>query len=126
MIKIDIFRHERDTALQVAAGSVIFREGDEAHSMYVILEGTTRASVQGNPLGEMGAGEAFGEMALIGGRLRSATVTAVTDCALAEIGEKRFLFLVQQHPRFALQVMRTLVDRLVLRTTPGSTGLPST
>ncbi len=43
---------------------------------------------------------------------RSATVTASTNCTLAEIDEKRFLFLVQQTPTFALNVMRLLSHRL--------------
>jgi CRP-like cAMP-binding protein len=51
-------------------------------------------------------------MALIDHGPRSATVTASTDCTLAEIDEKRFLFLVQQTPIFALNVMRTLSHRL--------------
>ena len=54
----------------------------------------------------------MGEMALIDHGPRSATVTASTDCTLAEIDEKRFLFLVQQTPMFALSVMRLLSQRL--------------
>jgi CRP/FNR family cyclic AMP-dependent transcriptional regulator len=43
---------------------------------------------------------------------RAATVTAQTDCTLAKIDEKRFLFLTQQTPSFALNVMRVLSQRL--------------
>jgi len=51
-------------------------------------------------------------MALIDHAPRAATVTALTDSTLAEIDEKRFLFLTQQTPSFALNVMRVLSQRL--------------
>ena len=53
-----------------------------------------------------------GEMALVDHAPRTATVTAQTDSTLAQIDEKRFLFLVQQTPSFALNVMRLLSQRL--------------
>ncbi|MEZ4622222.1 MAG: hypothetical protein R2867_42875 [Caldilineaceae bacterium] len=47
---------------------------------------------------------------------RSATAVAKTACLLAPIGEKRFLFLVQETPYFALHVMSVMAERLRLRT----------
>lgn len=60
----------------------------------------------------LSAGGLFGEMALIDGSPRSATVRAKTLCELAPINEKNFLFLVHETPFFAIAVMRTLADRL--------------
>ena len=51
-------------------------------------------------------------MALIDRVTRAASVTALSDCTLAKIDEKRFLFLTQQTPSFALNVMRVLSQRL--------------
>jgi CRP-like cAMP-binding protein len=51
-------------------------------------------------------------MALIESRPRSATAVARTDWKLVAVSEKRFAFLVQQTPHFALQVMRVMADRL--------------
>ena len=50
--------------------------------------------------------------ALVAGEKRSANARAATDCRIVEISEKRFLFLVQQTPFFALEVMRVLAARL--------------
>jgi len=53
-----------------------------------------------------------GEMALIDSSARSATAVARTDCELIPVDDKRFMFLVQQTPFFAIHVMRVLADRL--------------
>jgi CRP-like cAMP-binding protein len=53
-----------------------------------------------------------GEMAMIDGQPRTATAVARTDCKLIPIDQKRFQFLVQQTPYFAIEVMRVLVERL--------------
>ena len=53
-----------------------------------------------------------GEMALIDHSPRSATAVARTDVTLVPVGEKQFLFLVSRTPHFALNVMRTLAQRL--------------
>jgi CRP-like cAMP-binding protein len=57
-------------------------------------------------------GALLGELALIEQAVRSATVTATTDCQFLPIDARRFQFLVQQTPNFALHVMRTMADRL--------------
>ena len=54
----------------------------------------------------------FGEMAMIDGAPRTATAVARSDCKLVPIDEKRFQFLVQQTPYFAIEVMRVLAGRL--------------
>lgn len=95
-----------------APGDVIFTEGDEGHQMYVIKEGTVEVHVAGRTLTELGPGDLVGEMALIDGGARSATVTARTACQMVPIDEKRFMFLVQQNPFFALEVMRAIVHRV--------------
>jgi CRP-like cAMP-binding protein len=60
----------------------------------------------------LGPGEPFGEMALIDQAPRVASATAKTQCTLAVISEKRFLFMVQTTPHFALQIMKVMADRL--------------
>jgi CRP-like cAMP-binding protein len=59
----------------------------------------------------LGPDDIFGEMALVGSSPRSATAVAVTDCTLAVINKHRFLFLVQETPMFALQVMPAMASR---------------
>src|SRR4029077_14242915 len=94
------------------AGSVIFREGDEARELFVIKSGQVRIQIGNRTVTELGADSIFGEMALIDNEPRSATATAVTDVELVPVSEKQFLFLVSQTPYFALKVMRVLAKRL--------------
>lgn len=111
MISIDLFRNE-DQFEEFAAGEAIFSEGEEGHLMYVVLEGCVTLRIKGTVVEELGPGGMLGEMALIDAAPRVATAIAETRSKLVPITEKRFSFLIQQTPRFALQVMRVLADRL--------------
>src|SRR5512144_2017998 len=89
-----------------AAGDVSFAEGDKGDAMYVIRNGEVTIEHGGRVIETLGGGGIFGEMALIDGSVRSATVRAKTDCEVAPINEKTFLFLVHETPFFAIAVMR--------------------
>jgi CRP/FNR family transcriptional regulator, cyclic AMP receptor protein len=95
-----------------APGEVIFREGDKADKMYVVLSGEVEVHLQGTVIDTLAQGATFGEMALIDGSPRSATVVAKTSSEVAAINEKTFVLLVDEMPYFALSTMRNLVDRL--------------
>ncbi len=111
MMTIGLFRNATDTR-DFSAGATIFREGDAGHEMFVIRSGAVDIVVGDHAVATLAEGEIFGEMALIDTRPRSATAKARENCTLVPIDERRFTFLVQQTPQFALQVMRTLADRL--------------
>jgi CRP/FNR family cyclic AMP-dependent transcriptional regulator len=106
-----LFRNETNIA-SLKPGETLFSEGDPALCMYVVRSGTVRVTSGSTVLEEIGAGSILGEMALIEDTPRSATVTAVTDCEIAMVDHRRFLFLVQQTPSFALNVMKVLSHRL--------------
>src|SRR5271166_5459861 len=107
-------------AQRVKAGSIIFREGDEAHELFVIKSGQVRIQIGNRTVAELSADNIFGEMALIDNEPRSATAIAATEVELVAVSEKQFLFLVSQTPFFALKVMRVLAQRL--RTTNKTFG----
>jgi CRP/FNR family transcriptional regulator, cyclic AMP receptor protein len=93
-------------------GDVVFARGDVADRMYVVAEGEVEIAI-GNTIVDVVAAEGiFGEMALISKEPRSATARARSDCRIVEIPEKRFLYLTQETPYFALEVMRVMVSRL--------------
>jgi len=60
----------------------------------------------------IGPGGILGEMALLDNEPRSTTAIANTDCKLAPVDQRRFTFLVQQTPYFAIQVMQIMAERL--------------
>jgi CRP-like cAMP-binding protein len=94
-------------------GDVVFREGEAAHHMYVVLDGELELQVEGRTVGSSRTGELLGEMAIVGNHKRTATAVAKTACRLAPVTERRFVLLVQETPYFALHVMKVLTDRIV-------------
>lgn len=108
---LNLFSRERHT-VALKRGDTLFKKGDPAQSMFVVLSGELRVSDELSLDESIGAGGIVGEMALIDQAPRSATVTATADTTVAELDEKRFLFLVSQTPSFALNVMRVLSGRL--------------
>ncbi len=112
MDKFMMFRHATDTA-DFEPGETVFRAGDTGSSMYVIVEGEVEILLNDSPIDLLSEGDLFGEMALINPEEpRAATAVAKTKVRLAEVDEKRFTFMVQQTPRFSLQVMRVISTRL--------------
>jgi CRP/FNR family cyclic AMP-dependent transcriptional regulator len=97
---------------KVAAGETIILEGGVAHEMFLLRKGRAEIRVKDQPIEEVGPGGIFGEMALIDQSPRSATVVALEDTEIIPINERLFVILVQDAPYFALDVMRTLVERI--------------
>jgi len=106
----ELFRQDPDT-VQLAPGEFLYREGDKADKMYVLLEGEIDIRVRDYVKTER-EGAIVGEAAVIEERARSADAVAKSACRLAQIDRRRFDFLVQQHPHFATYVMKSLVDHL--------------
>ncbi len=94
------------------AGHRFFTTGDHGEIMYVVTEGEVEITLRGKVLETVYAGGIFGEMALIDHKERSADVAAKTDVQVSSIDQKRFLYLVRNHPFFALEVMKIMTDRL--------------
>lgn len=101
------------------AGEILFHQGDVGDAMYVIVDGIVSVFVTDKALGltmdlaTLGRGEAFGEMALVTGERRSATVKAVEDNTKV-LGLSRDVFyrLVQAVPQVGLTIASTLARRL--------------
>jgi CRP/FNR family cyclic AMP-dependent transcriptional regulator len=95
-----------------ACGQRIFSEGQHGDWMYVVVEGEVELLVNNVLVERLGPGGVLGEMSLIDAAPRSATAVARTHCKLWSINQKRFSYLVQQTPDFALQMMRVMAVRL--------------
>jgi CRP/FNR family cyclic AMP-dependent transcriptional regulator len=107
----DLFKHETETT-DLAAGEILFSEGEKGDCMFVLLEGAVEVRVGGKTVEQSARGALLGEMALIDGTPRVATVVATEPSRLARVDERRFHFIIQQNPFFARHVMKVLVDRL--------------
>lgn len=111
MQKILLFK-PTDATHEIVAGDFVFQAGDSSQHAFVLVEGRAEVLVNGRAVEQAEPGALLGEMGLIDSQPRSASVRAVTDCRLVAIDERRFTFLVQQHPFFALQVMRIMAERV--------------
>lgn len=108
---ISIFQKQPNPKV-VSAGQVIFEAGEPGDCMYGIIEGAVDILVDGKVVETISAGEVFAIGALVGVKNRTYTAIAKTDCQLAYLDEQRFLFVVQETPLFALQVMKNYSERL--------------
>jgi len=96
-----------------AAGDTIFKDGEYGDLMFGLIEGEVELFVRGRVVETIHKGDVFGEGALVHKEhTRASTAVAKTDCKLAHIDEKHFLFAVQETPMFALSIIRSYSDRL--------------
>jgi predicted MFS family arabinose efflux permease len=100
------------TWLQVPSGDVVIREGDPGDRFYVLGEGRVAVSKGGVLLAEEGAGDYFGEIALLRDVPRTATVTALTPLRLFAIDRDRFLEVVTGHAQSRQQADAVATGRL--------------
>jgi NTE family protein len=101
---------------RVLAGDWVLREGDEADDLFVVLRGRmrvlTRASGDERTLRVLGPGAAIGELALLTGAPRSASVQALRDTTLLRLHRDSFVDLIERDAGFAAAVARELALQL--------------
>jgi CRP/FNR family cyclic AMP-dependent transcriptional regulator len=99
------------TVAHVPAGQHIVREGFTAEAFYVILEGEAHAT--GTPVrSHLGPGDFCGEMGLLDGSTRSASILAETDVTAVKLPRKEFLDLVDRHAEIARALLADLAARV--------------
>jgi NTE family protein len=105
-------------------GEVLFSEGDQGQDLYFVLGGRLRAIAGGRVLNEMTRGESIGEIALLTGEPRTATVIAVRDSELVRISRDTFEEIVQKYPKVMHVLAEIVVRRLRAkeRTSPAPAG----
>lgn len=88
--------------VRVAAGSAVVHEGDPGDSLFLVVQGTLSVTIGGDDaaveVGRLGPGDFFGEVALLTGKPRTATVTAVTESELLRLGRDTVEDLRRRHP----------------------------
>jgi predicted acylesterase/phospholipase RssA/CRP-like cAMP-binding protein len=103
--------------VNVAAGEMIFRQGDAGDGLFLVVSGRLRVSVAADgperALYDIGRGAIVGEMALLTDRPRAATVQAVRDSDLLLLRVSSFRSLLERSPALVSGVMRLLADRLL-------------
>ena len=98
--------------LELPAGEVLIREGEEGDRFYVIAEGDVAVSRGGAHLADRHAGDHIGEIALMRDVPRTATVTALTDLRLLALDREPFLEAVTGYPQSRERLEAVIEDRL--------------
>ncbi|HEU5084052.1 MAG TPA: cyclic nucleotide-binding domain-containing protein [Acidimicrobiales bacterium] len=102
--------------LELAPGGELVHEGDVADELYLLLSGTLEVVIDGvgeeQTLTRLHAGATVGEIALLAGDRRSATVRATEPCTVAAISDAGFRRLLAEHPAEAEALARRAVERL--------------
>lgn len=111
MVFFELFSNNPEIVV-VDPGKPLFMEGEDGHQMFVLTVGTAEVIVKNRVVETIVAGNVVGELGIVSPGPRSASVVAKTRCEFVAIDEKRFQYLVQQTPFFAMQVMRVMAERL--------------
>jgi CRP-like cAMP-binding protein len=93
-------------------GTVIAREGERGIGLFLILEGRCLVTIGGKTKAKLGPGDFFGEVALLDGGPRTATVTAASAVKLVGITGWVFRGLLMEHPSIALKTLEAVAGRL--------------
>jgi CRP/FNR family transcriptional regulator, cyclic AMP receptor protein len=98
-------------------GATIFSKGDPGNSLYAVISGTVKISISSADgrnaiLNLIGAGEIFGEVAVLDGQARTADATANTNCEIFIIDRREFLPFVRSQPVLAMKFIDLLCTRL--------------
>ncbi len=92
-------------------GELLFEEGQTGDAMYIITSGSMEIFKENRLIANRTTGEYIGEMALLGNKIRSASVKATTDVEMIEIHEKYFLEFLSTNPKAFLPLFQTLAGR---------------
>lgn len=105
-----IARHSE--TVQLAPGVDLTEQGADGDAFYVVLDGTASVAVDGAVVNELGPGDWFGELALLDGHPRSATVTSVGELEVAVLGVRMFRTLLREFPDLAAQLLAGMATAL--------------
>jgi CRP-like cAMP-binding protein len=103
---------KRAEDVRVDAGKVVVSEGAAGAEFFVILDGQAAVARHGQQVATLGAGDFFGDLALLDRAPRNATVTAVTPMELVVLGQREFAALIDEVPGFAHKLLAGLARRL--------------
>jgi CRP/FNR family cyclic AMP-dependent transcriptional regulator len=122
---VPLFTGLTDTAISAVAemametsydeGAVLVREGDPGDRFIALVDGSARVERGGQPVATLGAGDFLGEIALVDGEPRTATVTATDKIRAFEIRRADFTALMDRSPVVRLGILMALTERVRAR-----------
>jgi CRP-like cAMP-binding protein len=111
-IDMRMFAQRAGTNVAYPAGSIVFNKGDPGSCMYVVQSGLIEMTIGDKVIEICGANEAIGFMSMIDGAPRSSTARVKEACELSLIDQRKFRFMVDEIPNFALYIMGAMARRI--------------
>lgn len=102
---------QRTSIVEEPVGAVLMAQGERGSEMAIIIEGRVAIVRDGTVIAERGPGEVIGEMALLSGMPRTATVIVLTEVRLLVIRHPEFDALMAEMPSFRASVLESLARR---------------
>jgi CRP/FNR family cyclic AMP-dependent transcriptional regulator len=99
------------TELSFPPGEVLLRQGERAHEMFIVLDGTLVVTRDDVYIADIGPGGFAGEMALLTDSPRNATVTAKSDVRLLHVDARSLQTLLQSIPEIAVKMLPIVAGR---------------
>jgi CRP-like cAMP-binding protein len=100
------------TEVDVSSGEVLCQAGEAGHEFFVVVKGNARVAMSDREIATLGPGSFFGEMALIDGGPRIATITAVTPMRLLVLHRREFRRLLTSRPALVAEVVAVIGERM--------------
>jgi len=94
--------------LAITAGTVMAREGDSGQEFVLVLDGEARVETGGAVINRLGPGGFFGEIAILDGKPRTATVIADTDMKLLVVQSQYFIRILEKTPKLQMEIIAAL------------------
>jgi CRP-like cAMP-binding protein len=122
LARVPLFAELEQSELQLLAasmweqsfhgGEIVTAEGEPASGFFMLDSGEAEVTVQDQPRRTLTAGDHFGEIALLMGSQRTATITARTDLHCYGLSPAGFRAIVEGNPAIAWKVMQSMAERL--------------
>src|SRR5580698_4952779 len=111
-IDMRLFAKKAGTTIIFPADSVVFNKGDQGSTMYVVQSGVIEMVIGDKVIEVCGPNEAIGFMSMIDEAPRSSTARVKEACEVSIIDRRKFRFMVDEVPNFALYIMGAMARRI--------------
>ncbi len=98
--------------LDLPEGKALVTQGEGGHECFVIVEGSASVRIDGNEVATLGPGDHFGELALLDGGPRTATVVATAPIQVLVIGQREFAAVIDDVPELARKLLQSMAARI--------------
>ena len=111
-VDMRMFARNAGTNFTYPAGSIVFNKGDPGSCMYIVQSGVIEMVIGDKVIEVCGPNEAIGFMSMVDGAPRSSTARVKEACELSVIDQRKFRFMIDEVPNFALYIMGAMARRI--------------